>query len=74
MDQITTVEGAINALGGVYKAAKALGLKPNAVGNWQTRKRIPSDYFLTVSAALDAVGKRPSPEIFGLKQPIEVAL
>lgn len=67
---IETVEGVIDALGGVYKAAANLGQKPNTVGNWQTRRRIPPEHFLAVTEALRAAGKAVAPEVFGMATPM----
>jgi DNA-binding transcriptional regulator YdaS (Cro superfamily) len=73
MHEITTVDAAIAALGGVYKAAGRLGERPSTVGNWKTRNRIPPEHFLTVTKALSEAGKQIAPDVFGLKVPSEAA-
>jgi hypothetical protein len=67
MEQIRTVDGVIEALGGVTKAASALEQRPNAVSNWKLRRRIPPEHFLTVSEVLRTAGKAVAPEVFGMR-------
>ena len=69
---IESVEGVIDALGGVCKAAASLDQKPNTVCNWKTRRRIPPEHFLAVSEALRAAGCAVLPEVFGMSSPQEL--
>jgi DNA-binding transcriptional regulator YdaS (Cro superfamily) len=67
MDILSSADAVIEAMGGASKAAACLGQKPNTVGNWKTRGRIPPEYFLAVTDALKASGRQVDPQVFGIK-------
>ena len=69
MNEIRTVEGVIDALGGVRQAANNLGQNPSTVSMWKNRKRIPPEHFLTVYGALEQIGQTVTPEVFGMNSP-----
>lgn len=67
---LDTPDAVINALGGTLRAAEKLGRTPQAVSNWRAAKRIPSNLFLSIDAALRAAGlPRAAPEVFGMTVP-----
>lgn len=67
MELISSAGEVIDALGGATQMAARLNQKPNTVGNWRLRGKIPPEHFLAVSEALRASGKAVSPEVFGMK-------
>lgn len=69
---ITSVDQMIDALGGTTAAADLAGIDKRVVSNWRARKRVPAEYFLTLSQALADLGKEADPAIFGIKAPAEV--
>ncbi len=71
---LNTPDAVIDALGGTFKTAEKLGRTPQAVSNWRAAKRIPSDLFLSVDAALRAAGlPKAAPQVFGMTVPNEYA-
>jgi hypothetical protein len=57
MNPIETVDELIEELGGITKAATALGESgPNVVGMWRLRGRMPSHRFLAHKDALERIG------------------
>lgn len=66
MTMLLSPDAVIEALGGPTEAATKLGVKPNVVGNWKIRGKIPPEHFLTVSEALRASDAVPAPEVFGM--------
>lgn len=63
---LSSVDLAIEALGGVTKAASALGIgNPSVVANWRTRGRVPAEKVLEVER-LTAISRHElRPDIFG---------
>jgi Uncharacterized protein conserved in bacteria, prophage-related len=66
MSEITPVSKAIEALGGISKAAAALGItNPSVVANWRMRNSIPARYVLKIEALTGISRHVLKPEIFG---------
>ena len=63
-----TVKAVVKALGGPTKAASSLALRPNVVGNWKLRGRIPPEHFLAVTDLLRGSGGIVEPSVFGMRQ------
>lgn len=60
------VEKAIDALGGLTKAAAALGIdNPSVIANWRTRRRVPAERTLEVEALTGISRHDLRPDIFG---------
>lgn len=66
---LTTVEAVLEALGGGTAVGRITGQTPQTVHNWKRAGRIPPGYFLVLCLALENVGKRVAPEVFGMKTP-----
>jgi hypothetical protein len=65
---LKSVDAVIAALGGPTKTAGVVGVGASAIVNWRTRKEIPSDHFFVICAALEAVGERADPAVFGFNE------
>lgn len=63
---LRTADEVVEALGGPTRAAEALGLKPNTVGNWKIRDEIAPHNYILVTRALEAMGIRVDPSVFGM--------
>lgn len=63
---LETVGEIIDALGGNAKAGALVGVGASAVSNWRSRGRIPAELFLAFSTALESLGKRANPALFGM--------
>lgn len=62
----TPVEKAIDALGGLTKAAAALAIdNPSVVANWRARRRVPAERVLEVESLTGISRHELRPDIFG---------
>lgn len=67
---------AIESIGGLVKLSKAIGVKPNVVGNWRMRGgRVPAEHCIAVeNAAKGAVTRYElRPDVFGTEEPSNAA-
>ncbi len=64
---LETVDEIIEAVGGTTAAAALVGVTSPAVSHWKTRNGIPTEHFFVFSEALERLGHRPSPAVFGFK-------
>lgn len=62
---MTGLERAIKKAGGVSKLAAALGKKPNVIGNWRLRERIPAEACPEVERATGVPIAQLRPDVFG---------
>ena len=67
MDMLRTPDEVIYVLGGTTKTGIVTNASPQSVSNWRRAKRIPPQYFVAVSKALEGTGNTVSPEVFGMK-------
>lgn len=68
---LNSVEAVIKALGGPTKTAVVAAVGASAVINWRTREEIPSEYFVLICDALEALGKGPVDRaVFAFKEPV----
>lgn len=66
MDTLTPVEKAIETLGGITKAAVALGIhNPSVVANWRLRNRVPAERVLDIERITGISRHELRPDIFG---------
>jgi len=67
---LKTIDAVIDALGGTFKAASAVGVGPSAISMWKTRGRIPSDRYFVIQDALRKHGSKDaaSPDLFGFAE------
>lgn len=69
LDQITTVEGVIEALGGTSATASLLGYRlMQPVSEWKRRNRLPADKYLLMQDALRQRGKTAPPSLWGIAE------
>lgn len=62
----TPVERVIQSLGGITKAASALGIgNPSVVANWRLRKRVPAERVLDIERITGISRHELRPDIFG---------
>lgn len=62
----SSVDRVIEALGGLTKAASALGIEnPSVVANWRTRGRVPADRALDIETVSGISRHDLRPDIFG---------
>lgn len=60
------VERVIHDLGGVTKAASALGIgNPSVVANWRLRRRVPAERVLDIERVTGISRHELRPDIFG---------
>lgn len=71
-DFLTSPKAVIDALGGFNAAAEITGAKYSTVWMWGKNNRIPAEQVLVIGQALEKVGKRAAPSVFGINEP-EVA-
>lgn len=64
---LKTVDALVEAVGGTSKAAEIGGVGPSAVSNWKSRGSIPSEKFMLFNSALDRIGLRADPSLFGFE-------
>ncbi len=64
---LSTIDEVIEALGGAAKVAALCGVGLTAVSNWRSRGRIPPGKSMIFAEALKALGKTPSPSVFGFE-------
>jgi DNA-binding transcriptional regulator YdaS (Cro superfamily) len=71
----SSVDKVIEALGGLTKAASALGIEnPSVVANWRTRGRVPAERTLEIEAISGISRHELRPDVFGAApQPGEAA-
>lgn len=66
MDTSSSVDRVIAALGGLTKAASALGIdNPSVVANWRTRGRVPAERAIDIEMATGISRHELRPDIFG---------
>lgn len=71
---VTTIDEAIDAIGGDAAAAKLVGHRSaSAAANWRTRGRIPAVHYSIVQDALAEQGKSAAPAVFGMRERAEPA-
>lgn len=64
----TSIEIAVEKLGGVTKAAATLGVKnPSVVANWRSRGRVPPERVLEIEALTGVSRHDLRPDVFGPK-------
>lgn len=63
----TALDRAIQAANGPSGLARALRVKPNVVGMWRIRSRVPAGYVLAIERATNGVVSRYDlrPDVFG---------
>lgn len=62
----TPVERVIEALGGLTKAAAAMGIEnPSVIANWRTRGRVPAEKVLDVEGLTGISRHDLRPDVFG---------
>lgn len=66
-EQINTVSEVIDRLGGNSVVAAALGLTPNAVGNWRERG-FPPETFIALTDLLNAKGCFAPPKLWKMRE------
>jgi hypothetical protein len=62
---LTTTREVMAQLGGPVQVSKLTGAKYKTVWSWSSLGNFPSCYFFLMSAALEAVGRHASPELWG---------
>ena len=67
MSTLDTAGAVVDTLGGQGRAALVLGENPSTVGMWKVRGKIPPEYFLTVTRALETIGHSVAPDVFGMR-------
>mgnify|MGYP000464507228 CR=1 FL=1 len=66
MDTSSSVDRVIAALGGLTKAASALGIdNPSVVANWRTRGLVPAKRAIDIEMATGISRHELRPDIFG---------
>jgi len=71
---LTSVEQVISAIGGNNAAAELAGVSCSAVSNWKFRQRIPPEFFLIFTEALErSGGARVDPGVFAMRSTDEAA-
>lgn len=68
---LETTEQVIEALGGNGPVAELTLSKPNAVSNWRSFSTFPSNTYVTLTAALQDIGKSAPPSLWGMKLPVD---
>mgnify|MGYP001611466370 CR=1 FL=1 len=66
-EQINTVDDVIDRLGGNTVLALALGLTPNAVGNWRERG-LPPETFVALTGLLNAKDLYAPPSLWRMRE------
>lgn len=67
LEILETTEDVIVALGGNAPVAEITASKPNAVSNWRSFKTFPSNTYVALTAALQAIGKSAPASLWGMK-------
>jgi hypothetical protein len=75
---INTVDGVIEALGGVPGVIKLTARTPQprtpqAISNWRAQARIASDWFYLMTSELERGGHCADPALWGQQVPLEQA-
>lgn len=65
-EQIKTIEGVIDSLGGVETVAILIGSNPKAVYQWK-RRGIPANTFYALTGLLNAKGLYAPPSLWNMK-------
>lgn len=63
--EITPLDRAINACGGVSNLAAAIGRKQNVVSNWRLRGQVPAEACIDVEKASGVSRYELRPDVFG---------
>lgn len=71
MDELTTADDVIDALGGTSATGRLTGKSPKAVSNWRKRASLPSDTYLIMSRELAALGKAAPASLWGISEAAE---
>lgn len=67
LEQISTANDVLEALGGGTKAARLAGCSPQNLSNAIRRGRLPPSTFVIFTEALRACGLAAPPELWGIK-------
>lgn len=68
---LKSADAVIDALGGTAETSRVTGQALATVSNWRSRERIPPEHFITISKALENIGKKASPYVFRMKDSAE---
>lgn len=71
MDELHTTSEVMDALGGNPVVAELTGSKPKAVSNWRSFETFPSNTYVAMTVALNAIGKTAPASLWGMKQPVD---
>lgn len=71
LEILETTEEVIKALGGNGPVAEITSSKPNAVSNWRGFKTFPANTYVSMTSALEAIGKTAPASLWGMKMPAE---
>jgi hypothetical protein len=71
MDELTTTEAVIDALGGNAAVRALTGSKAPAVSNWAKFETFPANTYLAMTEALKAIGKTAPASLWSMKVPAE---
>ena len=66
MNEISTIEDLVDALGGDTAVARWLNISQPAVANWKTRQDIPPGWHLRIFARLRSEHRHVDPALFGM--------
>ena len=67
MQELTTTEAVIEALGGNAPVQALTNSRAAAVSNWRKFETFPSNTYLVLTGALAAIGKTAPPSLWSMK-------
>ena len=74
METLSDSSQVIDALGGTRSVKKLTGAKSDQlVFHWRKSGRITAKHFLVMTEALERIGKKADPAIWGINEPEQVA-
>jgi hypothetical protein len=68
MELLETVDEVIDALGGTTATGRIAIRSPQSVTNWRNAQKLPCGTFLRLNRALEAIGKKAPPELWGMEE------
>lgn len=70
MEELSTAEQVLQALGGHEAVAALTGSKPKAVTNWKYFNRFPSRTYVAMTGELKRRGKRAPASLWKMSEPV----
>jgi hypothetical protein len=73
LEKLDTATAIFDALGGNSGLEALTGSKPSAISMWKQAGRFPSNTYVVMTEALQAIGKTAPDSLWGMKVPAEAA-